>query len=101
MYYNSINAPVAQLDRVSDSDSEGRRFESCRAYQNKTVRLDGLILVYPVDENRRFVSKAPRGQASAARLVKPHLYPERSVGVNPVGHTKTGLPVRVGLFWYM
>ena len=25
--------PVAQLDRVSDSDSEGRRFESCRAYQ--------------------------------------------------------------------
>ena len=27
-------APVAQLDRVSDSDSEGRKFESCRAYQN-------------------------------------------------------------------
>ena len=27
-------APVAQLDRVSDSDSEGRWFESSRAYQN-------------------------------------------------------------------
>ena len=27
-------APVAQLDRVSDSDSEGRAFESHRAYQN-------------------------------------------------------------------
>ena len=26
--------PVAQLDRVSDSDSEGRAFESHRAYQN-------------------------------------------------------------------
>ena len=26
-------APVAQLDRVSDSDSEGRAFESHRAYQ--------------------------------------------------------------------
>ena len=26
-------APVAQLDRVSDSDSEGRWFESSRAYQ--------------------------------------------------------------------
>ncbi len=28
-------APVAQLDRVSDSDSEGRWFESSRAYQQK------------------------------------------------------------------
>ena len=26
--------PVAQLDRVSDSDSEGRAFESHRAYQS-------------------------------------------------------------------
>ena len=26
-------APVAQLDRVTDSDSVGRTFESCRAYQ--------------------------------------------------------------------
>ena len=26
-------APVAQLDRASDYESEGRRFESCRAYQ--------------------------------------------------------------------
>ena len=25
-------APVAQLDRVSDSDSEGRGFESCHAH---------------------------------------------------------------------
>ena len=28
-----INALVAQLDRVTDSDSVGRTFESCRAYQ--------------------------------------------------------------------
>ena len=26
------HAPVAQLDRASDSDSEGHRFDSCRAY---------------------------------------------------------------------
>ncbi len=26
--------PLAQLDRVSDSDSEGHRFESCRAGHN-------------------------------------------------------------------
>ena len=30
---NFIYVPVAQLDRVSDSDSEGRRFESFRARQ--------------------------------------------------------------------
>lgn len=35
MYYNIINAPVAQLDRASDSDSEGRWFDSSRAYQQK------------------------------------------------------------------
>ena len=28
-------APVAQLDRVSDSDSEGRAFESHQAYQRQ------------------------------------------------------------------
>ena len=27
-------APVAQPDRVSDSDSEGHRFDSCRVYHN-------------------------------------------------------------------
>ena len=33
MGYNSIalSVPVAQLDRVSDSDSEGCRFDPCRA----------------------------------------------------------------------
>ena len=30
-----LTALVAQLDRVSDSDSEGRKFKSCRAYQDK------------------------------------------------------------------
>jgi hypothetical protein len=31
-------APVAQLDRVPDYESVGRRFESCRARQN----IEGL-----------------------------------------------------------
>ena len=40
MHYSKLSAcckyvPVAQLDRVLDSDSKGRRFESCRAYQNR------------------------------------------------------------------
>ena len=28
------NAPVAQLDRVTDSGSVGRRFDSCRVHHN-------------------------------------------------------------------
>ena len=30
--------PLAQLDRVSDSDSEGHRFESCRAGHNAETK---------------------------------------------------------------
>ena len=44
--------PVAQLDSASDSDSEGRRFESCRVGQNRGVprKGDAPVLVYPPDE---------------------------------------------------
>ena len=40
--------PVAQLDRVSDSDSEGRAFESHRAYQKIRTLLcaDFLLITY-------------------------------------------------------
>ena len=43
--------PVAQLDRVSDSDSEGRAFESHQAYQfiKKSpfnVKLNGEFFVH-------------------------------------------------------
>ena len=31
-------APVAQVDRASDFESAGRRFESCRAYQVVFIR---------------------------------------------------------------
>ena len=33
-----MNARVAQLDSASDSDSEGRWFESSRAYQNVLMK---------------------------------------------------------------
>ena len=32
-FSSGSNAPVAQLDRASDSDSEGCRFKSCRVRQ--------------------------------------------------------------------
>ena len=35
------HAPVAQLDRVSDYESEGRRFESSRARQISTRPFEG------------------------------------------------------------
>ena len=38
-------APVAQLDRVTDSDSVGQRFESARAYHEKTCREAGFFAV--------------------------------------------------------
>ena len=41
-----INALVAQLDRVTDSDSVGRTFESCRAYQKyrKIIWFYGIFI---------------------------------------------------------
>ena len=36
------NAPVAQLDRASDSDSEGRAFESHQAYHLRSIKIDDI-----------------------------------------------------------
>ena len=40
LQYNAY-LPVAQLDSASDSDSEGRRFESCRVGQNNGIAPTG------------------------------------------------------------
>ena len=37
--------PVAQLDSASDSDSEGRRFESFRVGQQKSTHLGAFLLL--------------------------------------------------------
>ena len=45
-----ISAPVAQLDRAPDFESVGRRFESCRAYHEKSrtwVITPSPFLFYP------------------------------------------------------
>ncbi|MBP1699745.1 MAG: hypothetical protein H6Q41_4933, partial [Deltaproteobacteria bacterium] len=39
----SKNAPVAQMDRASDYESAGRRFESSRARQQKQGVIDITI----------------------------------------------------------
>ncbi len=33
------NVPVAQLDRVSDYESEGRGFDSLRAHHNQVIAM--------------------------------------------------------------
>ena len=37
--------PVAQLDRASDSDSEGRWFESSRAYQKTADSVESAVFL--------------------------------------------------------
>ena len=56
--------PVAQLDRATDSDSVGRRFESCQAGQNNIIRTPRVCDIdeAPVRVSVRgfFVSAEPR-----------------------------------------
>ena len=47
-------APVAQLDRVTDSDSVGQRFESARAYHKKPA-VRQVFLLCAADS--RFISE--------------------------------------------
>lgn len=48
-------APVAQLDRVSDSDSEGHRFDSCRVYHIKNAsRTEKFSLRFVINFNAIF-----------------------------------------------
>ena len=48
--HRATHAPVAQLDRVSDSDSEGHAFESHRAYQAKRpeTSVSGRFLSFTI-----------------------------------------------------
>ena len=45
-YYNTRSAPVAQLDRVSDYESEGREFESLPAHQVKSYIQSNLDVAF-------------------------------------------------------
>ena len=49
-----VHALVAQLDRASDSDSEGRTFESCRAHQEKSLDFIEEIEAFFLCVDNRF-----------------------------------------------
>ena len=49
-YYNTRSAPVAQLDRVSDYESEGREFESLPAHQGNLLngKLPFFVFIFTI-----------------------------------------------------
>ena len=49
-----VHALVAQLDRASDSDSEGRTFESCRAHHEKSLDFTQEIEAFFLCVDNRF-----------------------------------------------
>ena len=53
------NAPVAQLDRAVDFESEGRRFESCRARMNFVLHGSLAQLVEQLTLNQRATGSIP------------------------------------------
>ncbi len=67
-------ASVAQLDRASDSDSEGRGFESRQMHQNKTCRSSKTDLHVFYTNSRSFyrqnrqIEQVQSRKATADRL---------------------------------
>src|SRR5437867_6194997 len=55
--------PLAQLDRASDYESEGRRFESCRAHQRwvqpSPITLSSASVARSHEKRRRESSNVP------------------------------------------
>ena len=49
-----VHALVAQLDRASDSDSEGRTFESCRAHHEESLDFTQEIEAFFLCVDNRF-----------------------------------------------
>ena len=59
-YLKVLNAPVAQLDRVSGYGPEGWGFESSRAYRRQTLLYCGVCSIYSVlrfDHSKKIIQK--------------------------------------------
>ncbi len=92
MRYNIVReasrAPVAQLDRVSDSDSEGRKFESCRAYRAAADPSSAAVFSFPL----RGAAPAPpppnAGRAGFARQSPPVFSFARSAPRRPLSRRR-------------
>ena len=85
-------APVAQLDRVTDSDSVGQRFESARAYHKKPA-VRQVFLLCAADS--RFIPG--RGNPLGRTTKKPAVRQvfccaPRIRGLSPRGEIRSGVP---------
>ena len=70
-YNNLTNLPVAQLDSASDSDSEGRRFESYRVGQKKRQASTEVCRFFNEARLRRMKNEAglrPMKRAFGSRI---------------------------------
>ncbi len=81
------NVPVAQLDRASDSDSEGRWFESSRAYQ-----------AGPGADSRSGLFNFPRNRAAGRGRIPYTVRPVRAMPGQ--GASQQG-PLRSGAFCFL
>ena len=66
----SIYALVAQLDRVSGYEPEGRRFESARAHQNKKMPFKASFCFGFVQTDSKSPPQVSREAANPARTIR-------------------------------
>lgn len=84
-----LNAPVAQLDRVLDSDSKGHRFESCRVRQIPPTRRYGHRS-YVLASGRG--AARPFGQIGISFWTRKQNHHSATEGLSPQ-HTETLVPL--------
>ena len=77
-------APVAQLDRASASEAEGRRFDSCRARQSPSGNAYHEDAVKAYFDDRQDLHH-PRTYFTRGQMRAPQEIPERT------GHIRSGL----------
>ena len=73
MLLSLLEAPVAQLDRVSDYESEGREFEPLRAHQvfNRLDRAAKIISTTGTTQNQTDIPPHVRNKQSSVNH-SPH-----------------------------
>ena len=91
------NAPVAQLDRVSASEAEGRGFESRRAHQFKKKSSKEDFFYWGVGARRRTRDVGSVSESERRRQAVPSGTKSAAMS-NPAGRTNFEKNPRKGIF---
>src|SRR5262245_23785809 len=103
-----MGAPIAQLDRASDYESEGRRFDSCWAHQpiaqfsiGTSGALSGLLIdSLPDPQKRRVDDSQVQAFRTAALDADGTQCPARPRPLPPSrSHVRTGDQLRIAQYW--